>query len=151
MEELCPILHVPYKFPSSQHDKLAEINVCCLSCNKTRPHWPVMTTFKIWPRDWPYIIPTKFVKLSRRSSKSRFFIVCNFANGKLMQKWVWPTPNNSAQFREHIGMRFNNVQYIKWELWAKKAFALKIASPAVDFWCVGHRGHSKAPLWISFP
>ena len=23
-----------------------------------------MTTFKIWPRDWPYIIPTNFHKIS---------------------------------------------------------------------------------------
>ena len=38
MEELCPILYVPYKFQSSQHNSLAEINVCCLSCNKPRPH-----------------------------------------------------------------------------------------------------------------
>ena len=38
MEELCPILYVPYKFKSSQHNSLAEINVCCLSCNKPRPH-----------------------------------------------------------------------------------------------------------------
>ena len=38
MEELCPILSVPYKFQSSQHNSLAEINVCCLSCNKPRPH-----------------------------------------------------------------------------------------------------------------
>ena len=41
--------------------------------------------------------------------KSMFFIVCNFANGKILQKWAWPTPNNSAAFREHKGMRFNNV------------------------------------------
>ena len=48
--------------------------------------------------------------------KSRFFIVCNFANGKLLQKWVWPTPNNSAKFREYIDMRIYNAQHIKWEL-----------------------------------
>ena len=37
--------------------------------NKPRPHWPVMTTFKIWPQDWPYIIPTKFRK--NQCSRSR--------------------------------------------------------------------------------
>ena len=41
--------------------------------------------------------------------KSRFFIVCDFVDGKLVQKWAWPTSNNSAEFREHIGIRFNNV------------------------------------------
>ena len=30
--------------------------------DKPRPHWPVRTTFKIWPQDWPNIIPTKFHK-----------------------------------------------------------------------------------------
>ena len=28
----------------------------------------------------------------------------------------------------------------------EKAFALKIAPPAGHFWCVGHSGHSVAPL-----
>ena len=41
--------------------------------------------------------------------KSTFFICRDFANGKLAQKWAWPTSNNSVEFREHIGMRFNNV------------------------------------------
>ena len=48
--------------------------------------------------------------------KSRFFICRDFVNGKVMRKWAWPTPNNSAECREHIGMRFNNVQHIQWEL-----------------------------------
>ena len=48
--------------------------------------------------------------------KSTFFICHNFVNGKLLQKWAWPTPNNSAKFREYIDMRINNVQQIKWEL-----------------------------------
>ena len=57
----------------------------------------------------------KLVKFSRRSSK-KFLICHDFANGKLLQKWAFPTPNNSAKFREYIDMRINNVQHIKWEL-----------------------------------
>ena len=48
--------------------------------------------------------------------KSRFFICRDFANGKLLQKWAWPTSNNSAKFREYIYVRINNVEHIKWEL-----------------------------------
>ena len=48
--------------------------------------------------------------------KSMFFVVCNFVNGKILQKWVCPTPNNSAAFRELKDMRVNNVYHIKWEL-----------------------------------
>ena len=48
--------------------------------------------------------------------KSKFFIRCDFVSGKLAQKWAWPTPNNSAECREHIVTRFNNVQLLKWEL-----------------------------------
>ena len=49
--------------------------------------------------------------------KSRFCICHDFANGKLARKWAWPTPNNSAEFREHGDIIFNNVQHIMWELW----------------------------------
>ena len=78
--------------------------------------------------------------------KSLFFIYCDYVNGKLPQKWAWPTPHNSAQLREHEDIRFNNVRHIMWELWDKNTFALKIAPPAVHFWCVSHRRHSIAPL-----
>ena len=64
-----------------------------------------------------------------------FFIHHDFANGKLLQKWAWPTLNNSAEFRENMDMRFSNVQHIMWELWAKNALALKIVPPTGHFWC----------------
>ena len=48
--------------------------------------------------------------------KSRFFISRDFVNGKVMRKWAWPIPNNSAECREHIGMGVNNMQHIKWKL-----------------------------------
>ena len=48
--------------------------------------------------------------------KKSFFLCRDFANKKLAQKWAWPTPNNSAECREHIGMRFNKVQHIQWDL-----------------------------------
>ena len=83
--------------------------------------------------------------------KSKFYICGDFSNGKIPQKLAWPTPHNSAELREHVDIGFNNVQHVMWELWAKSAFALKIAPPAVHFWCVSHRGHSIAPQWISFP
>ena len=60
------------------------------------------------------MLHAKFARLKVR--KSRFFICHDFANGKVARKWAWPTPNNSAKCREHIGMIFNNVQHIKWEL-----------------------------------
>ena len=43
--------------------------------------------------------------------KSMFFIVCNFVDGKLLQKWAWHTPHNSAEFKEHVAIRFNNVPH----------------------------------------
>ena len=46
--------------------------------------------------------------------KSMFFVVCNFVNRKIQQKWACPTPNNSAAFREHKGMIINNMHHIKW-------------------------------------
>ena len=51
--------------------------------------------------------------------KSKFFIFRNFANGNLSQKWASPTSHNSAQFREHIVVRFKNVQHIMRELLQK--------------------------------
>ena len=53
---------------------------------------------------------------------------------------------SGREFREHVDMMFNNVQHIMWELWAKNAFALKIAPPAGYFWCVSYRGQSIPPL-----
>ena len=78
--------------------------------------------------------------------KSAFFIYPDFVNGKLQRKLAWPIPHNSAQFREQVDVAFNNVLHIMWDLWAKNAFALKIAPPAGDFGCVSYRGHSIAPL-----
>ena len=105
MEELCPILSVPYKFQSSQHNSLAEINVCCLSCNKPRPHWPVMTTFKIWPQDWPYIILTKFLKnrCSRLSYKLPIILVPPSG-----QNW----PNSAHPFPVSWQPRISNLVLI---------------------------------------
>ena len=93
VEELCPILSVPYKFQSSQHNSLAEIYVCCLCCNKPRPHWAVMTTFKIWPQDWPYIIPTKFRKnrcSCSRDKKLPIFLMP--PSGQNSPNWAHPFP-----------------------------------------------------------
>ena len=75
--------------------------------------------------------------------KSTFFICPDFVKEKLQRKWVWPTPHNTAQLREHVDLTFNNVQHIMWELWA---FAFKMARPAGHFWCLSHGGHSIAPL-----
>lgn len=83
--------------------------------------------------------------------KSTFFICGDLANGKLPRKWAWLTSHNSAEFREHVNRRFNNVRHIMWELLAKNAFALKIAPPAGHFWCVSYRGQSIPPLSILFP
>ena len=52
--------------------------------------------------------------------KSRFIICRDVQNGKLLQKWAGPTPHNSSEFREHVDIRFNNVQHIMWDLWAQK-------------------------------
>ena len=46
----------------------------------------------------------------------------------------------------NVDIRVNIVQHIMWELWAKNAFALKIAPPAGHFWYVSHRDNSIAPL-----
>ena len=64
---------------------------------------------------------------------SRFFICRDFANGKLLQKWVRPTSHNSAELREHGEISFNNVRHIMWEFWAKNALTWKIAPPAGHF------------------
>ena len=58
---------------SVPEEQKAECVLIWICCSKPRPHWPVMTTFKIWPQDWTYIIPTKFSK--NRCSRSR---VINF-------------------------------------------------------------------------
>ena len=41
--------------------------------------------------------------------KSRFFICRDFANGKFLRKWAWPTLHNLAELTEHVDIRFNNV------------------------------------------
>ena len=41
-----------------------------------------------------------------------FFKFCDFVNGTLWRKQAWPTPNNSAELREHADVTFNNVQHI---------------------------------------
>ena len=45
-------------------------------------------------------------KLPRRSLKKYFFHCLQLCEWKVrvrVQKWAWPIPNNSAEFREHIG------------------------------------------------
>ena len=69
----------------------------------------------------------KFVKSSRRSLKKQVFHLSWFCEFKVIAKWAWPTPHNLAVFREHVDIRFNNVQHIMWELWAKNSFTCKIA------------------------
>ena len=44
-----------------------------ICCTKPRPLWPVMTTFKVWPQDWPYIIPTKFRKMCEFFDQAKIF------------------------------------------------------------------------------
>ena len=39
--------------------------------------------------------------------KSTFFICRNFENGKLPQKWAWPTTYNSAEFREQVNINID--------------------------------------------
>ena len=45
-----------------------------------------------------------------------------------------PTPHTSAELKEHVDLRFNNVQHIMWELWAKKTFTCKIAKYSAACW-----------------
>ena len=108
-------------------------------------------SFDNFCQEGPHMLHSKFgANRSNRLGgvrKSRFFVVCNFMNGKLLWKWVWPTSHNSAQFCEHVDMRFEKVWHVMWDLWAKNAFALKMAPPAGHFWCVSYGGQSIPPLW----
>ena len=79
-----------------------------------------------------------------RVRKSLFFIYGDFCEWK--SQWAWCTPSNSAESREHADIRFNNVQHIMWELWAKNAFALKTVPPAGNFWGVSYKGQSTPPV-----
>ena len=79
-----------------QKAKCVLIWICC---TKPHQHWPVMTTFKIWPQDWPYIIPTKI----GQNRKEEFEKIC-FAYVAILrnvqQKWSCPMSENPALFRE---------------------------------------------------
>ena len=63
-----------------------------------------------------------------------------YCEWKVTAKCAGHTPHNSAQLSEHVDLRLNHVLHIMWELWAKNAFALKIAPPAGLFWCVSLQG-----------
>ena len=48
--------------------------------------------------------------------KSRFCSFRDFAEKNSRRKWAWPSPFDSAQFKESGDIRFLNVRHTVWEL-----------------------------------
>ncbi len=48
--------------------------------------------------------------------KSRFSSFRDFAKKNSRRKWAWPSPRDSAPFRECGDIRFLNVRHTVWEL-----------------------------------
>ena len=85
------------------------------------------------------------VEIGEKSPRSTFFIFVGFVDGNLLRTWVWLKSHNSAQFREHVDVRFKIVQHIMWELLGKNAFVLITESPAGYFWCESYGGQVISP------
>ncbi len=59
---------------------------------------------------------TDWTKPQGGVKKSRFSSFRDFAKKNYRRKWVWPSPCDSASFRECDDIKFLNVRHTVWEL-----------------------------------